>query len=574
MRRPVPPADTDVIRAHLEAAAGASRLRTLLGDQHALDADTMSAILDEALRFSIGTLESLNVALDESGCHIENGRIRTAPGHPEAWSAFVEAGWLGLDQPSAHGGQGLPQVVLAACQEIFDRGSVAFGMLATSQRAAARLIAAHADEATKAEWLEKLVSGEWGATICVSESDAGSDVGRIRTRATPDGDGGWRVTGEKMWISYGDHDLAPRIGHCLLARSSDGTSGGTGLSLFLVPDSFPGTGERNGVTARRLEEKLGLHGSPTCTMEFENARGVLIGAEGRGLAQLFTMIVTMRLMVSVQGLAVAGAASDIALSYAEERKQGGRPESAPMPIVQHADVQRMLATMESRSQVLRGMIYATAIHADLGQLETMPEAREQAQALTAWLLPICKTFAGETAFETASEAIQVLGGAGYVKDWPVEQLLRDCRVFTLFEGTSGIQALDLVHRRLRRDEGKGLTAFVIAAEADLQRFEPQRPERVALRRVLDALTGAASRVRTSGSDAAASAFLRLASLAAMGWSALRLAALERDDPVGRRLVAAGRHWLLDLPARAEFERTQIEVADAKIEMFQSLRRSG
>lgn len=570
MRSPVPPADTALLCVHVEAAAGASRLRSLLGHQAELDGDMLSAILAEASRFSTGRLASLSGVLDEVGCRFENGRVRTAPGHADAWTAFAEAGWLGLDQPPEHGGQGLPQVVLAACQEIFDRSSVAFGMLATSQRAAARLIAAHADENTNAEWLDKLISGEWAATICISEPDAGSDVGRIRTLATPDSDGCWRITGEKCWISYGDHDLAPRIGHCLLARTPDAPPGAAGLSLFLVPDSFPETGQRNGVVARRMEEKLGLHGSPTCAMGFENACGVLIGPQGRGLAHLFTMITTMRLMVSVQGLAVASAASDVALAYAKERRQGGDPERAPTPIVNHADVRRELVAMESRTHVLRGVIYAAAIHADLGRMETTPEARERAQALTAWLLPICKTFSGENAFETASEAIQVLGGAGYVRDWPVEQLLRDCRVFTIFEGTSGIHALDLLHRRLRRDGGKGLAAFMDCAEADLEQFDPEAPERIAVRRTLDVLVTSAAKLRTETGDAAAYPFLRLAAYAATGWAALRLAALPEKDPASRRLSAAGRHWLIDLVAKAEFERAQIEAAEAKVEIFPSL----
>jgi alkylation response protein AidB-like acyl-CoA dehydrogenase len=573
MRSPVPPIDTAVVRAQIGRAHGLERLRGLIGEAaSALDADMIAAILEEASRFSAGRLGPFNAAADEAGCRIQDGRVLTAPGHRQAWAEFLEAGWLGLDQPPGHGGQGLPQLLLAACQEIFDRGSVAFGMLATAQRGAARLIEAHADEATRAEWLDRLISGEWAATICISEPDAGSDVGRIRTLARPDGEGGWRITGEKIWISYGDHDLAPRIGHCLLARTPDAPPGAAGLSLFLVPDGFPDTGERNGVVARRLEEKLGLHGSPTCAMGFEDARGVLIGTPGRGLAQLFTMIATMRLMVSVQGLAVAGAATDVALAYAEERRQGGRPDAPAVPIVEHADVRRMLAAMASRAEVLRGLIYTAAVHADLGRLEQTPEARERSQALAAWLLPICKTFAGESAFELSSEAIQVLGGAGYVKDWPVEQLLRDCRVFTIFEGTSGVQSLDLLHRRLRRDEGRGLQAFLAAAESDLERLGPAVPEAPALREALDVLRACAGRLQAGAGDAAAYPFLRLAAVAAMGWSALRLAASPPADPAGARLAAAGRHWLADLAARAAFERAQIELAEARAGMFESLRR--
>ena len=565
----VPPADVAGLCAQIEAAPGIARLRELLGSEADAGPEMTRAVLEEAAKFATGWLSPLNPVLDAHGCRIEDGRVRTAPGHLEAWRAYVEGGWLGIDQPAALGGAGLPLFVLAACTEIFDRSSVAFGMLPTAQRAAGRLIAAHAADAVKAEWLPKLISGEWGATICISEPDAGSDAGRIRTIAEPDGEGGWRITGEKIWISYGDHDLAERIGHCLLARTAGAAPGGAGLSLFLVPDSFPGEG-RNAVVARRLEEKLGLHGSPTCAMGFEGARAILIGTEGRGLAQLFTMIATMRLMVSVQGLAIASGAADVALAYAEERRQGGRPDAPPVPIVQHADVQRMLAGVASRVEAVRGLVLAAAVQADLARLEPDAAARDEAQALAQWLLPIAKTYAAETGFETASEAIQVLGGAGYVKDWPVEQALRDSRVFAIFEGTSGIQALDLLHRRLRRDEGRGLKAFLKLARADAALGGEGATD---VEAVLDMLEAAAEwLVAANDTDGSAYAFLELAALAATGWAALRLSRLEASGG-GARLAAAGRYWLSDLMAKAAFRQAEIGLGPERLELFQAMRRA-
>jgi hypothetical protein len=501
--------------------------------------------------------------MDREHCRLARGRVSTASGHIQAWRAYVEAGWPGIDQPPELGGAGLPLVALAACTEIFDRGSVAFGMLPTGLRAACRLLAAHASPEIKAEWLPRLVSGEWVATICISEAEAGSDAGRIRTVAEPDGQGGWRITGEKMWISYGDHDLAPRIGHCLLARTPGAAAGGAGLSLFLVPDSIDG--QRNAIVIRRLEEKLGLHGSPTCAMGFEGARGYLIGAEGRGLAQLFAMIAPMRLMVSVQGLTIAAGAADVALRYAEERRQGGSPDAAPTPIVDHPDVQRMLAEMASRVEVVRGLVLAAAVQADLAMRESDPEARADAAAMAGWLLPIAKTFASETGFDVSSQAIQVLGGAGYVKDWPVEQCLRDSRVFAIFEGTSGIQALDLLHRRLRREQGRGLEAFLERARRDLAKDdETSRP----VKAVLDGLEQSANRLaRDPDSDASAYALLQLGALAATGWAALRLS--RSDHP---RLRAAGRWWLTDLEAKAERLRSEIALGPARLDLFQDLRR--
>jgi hypothetical protein len=571
----VPPADVAAIAAQIEAAPGLERLRELLGPDSGASPETLGAVLEEAAKFSAAWLAPLNPVMDSQGCRFHGGHVRTAKGHVEAWRAYVEAGWPGIDQPPELGGAGLPLVALAACTEIFDRGSVAFGMLPTGLRAASRLLAAHADDQIKAEWLPRLVAGEWVGTICISEPDAGSDAGRIRTLAEPDGHGGWRITGEKMWISYGDHDLSPRIGHCLLARTPGAALGGAGLSLFLVPNQIDG--EPNGIVIRRLEEKLGLHGSPTCAMGFEGARGWLIGVEGRGLAQLFTMIAPMRLMVSVQGLTIAAGAADVALGYAEERRQGGPPDAAAVPIVEHPDVQRMLANMASRVEVVRGLVLAAAVQADLARLETNPEAQAEAAALAGWLLPIAKTYAAETGFEVASEAIQVLGGAGYVKDWPVEQALRDSRVFAIFEGTSGIQALDLLHRRLRREEGRGLKAFLKLARADAALGGERAGDMAAvidLLAVLDMLERSATQLATDRrGDVGAYALLELGALAATGWAALRLSRLEPSG-AGARLVAAGRWWLTELKAKAEMKRAEIALGAGRLELFQALRRPG
>ena len=564
----VPPADVAAIAAQIEAAAGLDRLRELLGPEADASPETLVAVLEEAAKFSAAWLAPLNPSMDREGCRLEDGRVLTAKGHADAWRAYVEAGWPGIDQPPELGGAGLPLVALAACTEIFDRGSVAFGMLPTGLRAGARLISVYGDEALKAEWLEKMVCGEWVGTICISEPDAGSDAGRIRTLAEPDGNHGWRITGEKMWISYGDHDLSPRIGHCLLARTPGAAPGGAGLSLFLVPDSIDG--QRNGIAIRRLEEKLGLHGSPTCAMGFEGSQGFLIGAEGRGLAQLFTMIAQMRLMVSVQGLTIASGAADVALAYAEERRQGGAANAPPVPIVQHPDVQRMLAEMASRVEVVRGLVLAAAVQADLSRLESDSEARAEAAALAGWLLPIAKTYASETGFQVASEAIQVLGGAGYVKDWPVEQALRDSRVFAVFEGTSGIQALDLLHRRLRREDGRGLKAFLKLARADAG--EGSDAGVADLLVVLDMLEGSAGQLAADpDGDAGAYDLLELGALAATGWTALRLSRLAPTG-AGSRLAAAGRWWLTDLKAKADLHVARISLGPGRLQLFQALRR--
>jgi alkylation response protein AidB-like acyl-CoA dehydrogenase len=557
--------DTSTLIAQLRSAPGLERLVALLGDDSL--ADTAEAILDEAARFAEEMLAPLNPAMDQNGCRLENGRVKTAPGHAEVWRAFCEAGWQTLDKPVDYGGQGLPLIVWAAAQELFDRACVAFGMLPSSQGGGCRVIEAHASEAIKAEWLPKLASGEWASTIVISEPGAGSDVGRIRTHAQPLEGGEWAITGEKIWITFADHDLAPRIGHCVLARTPNARPGGAGLSLFLCP-SVLDDGSRNAVAVRRLEEKLGLHGSPTCAVGFEGARARLIGQEGRGLAQLFAMITQMRLSVGVQGLGLASLAAETALAYAADRRQGGPPDQPPARIDQHPDVQRMLLQGQARTETLRGLVYAAAVQADLAQLETDPEAKACASDLSAWLLPLVKTLGGEVAFETSSEAIQVLGGSGYVRDWPVEQALRDSRVFTLYEGTSGMQALDLVHRRLWRDEGRGLKAFLDLARADLD----DSAEAAALAFVLDCLEDAAEILQgyqgaPREGEAGSYAFLELAGLAATGWVAVRLARLDNA-----RLAAAGRFWLSDIEPRANLDHARVTMGQGRLEGFEAFRR--
>jgi hypothetical protein len=557
--------DTTTLIAQLRAAPGLERLIALTGDE-AL-ADTAEAILVEAARFAAEVLAPLNPMMDRRGCRLEGGRVTTAPGHAEVWRAFREAGWQTLDKPAEHGGQGLPLIVWAAAQELFDRASVAFGMLPSSQGAASRLLEAHACEPLKAEWLPKLACGDWAATIVISEPGAGSDVGRIRTLAQPLPNGEWAITGEKIWITFADHDLAPRIGHCVLARTPGARLGGAGLSLFLCP-SVLDDGARNTIHIRRLEEKLGLHGSPTCAVGFEGARARLIGQEGRGLTQLFAMITQMRLSVGVQGLGLAALSAETALAYAAERRQGGPPDRPPRRIDDHADVQRLLLQGQARTESLRGLVYAAAVQADLAELETDPDARARASDLAAWLLPLVKTLGGEVAFEGASEAIQVLGGAGYVRDWPVEQALRDSRVFTLYEGTSGMQALDLLHRRLWRDGGRGLKAFLGLARADLD----DSAEAAAVAFVLDCLEDAAEilggyRAEPREGEAGAYALLQLAGLAATGWIALRLSRLGNP-----RLNAAGRFWLSDIEPRANLEHARVTAGQGPLDGFEAFRR--
>lgn len=498
--------------------------------------EELVAVFDQALRFAVDYLDPLRGPSDRIGCRLAEGRVVTPPGHREAWDAYVAAGFPLLELPGDFGGLAMPRVVSMAVQEVMDRACPAFGMLGLSTRSAARLIAAHADEAVRAEWLPRLAAGEWGATICISEAGAGSDVGRLRTRAEPQPDGSWALTGEKSWISFGDHDLTGRIGHCVLAR----TGADKGLSLFLVPDRG-GDGSSNNVRIHRLEEKLGLHGSPTCVMGFEGARGRLLGEEGRGLPQMFTMITNMRLSVGSMGLGIAQGALDVAMRYAGERRQGGPRDAPPVPIADHADIRRMLLDMAADVQFLRGLSYATAIQADIAEHHADAGIRAEAAAATSWLLPIVKTLGGEISFRTADGAIQLLGGAGYTREWPAEQALRDSRVLTIFEGTTGIQGLDLLHRRLGREGGEPLRAFGRLAARTVGETGAARFAEVLAR--LEAAAAAFSGADPAAAEAGATAFLGLAAETALAWIALRsLGASDRER-------ALAEHWLQGLDER-------------------------
>lgn len=556
-----PPADLAIVAAQLAAAPGWSRACALLPDPDAADPAMVDAILNEASRFADDVLAPLNDAMDRHGCRIEAGRVRTAPGHDAAWAQFVANGWATLGQPIDHGGQPLPTAIWAAVEGVFDRANPSFAMLPVPLISSARLIAAWADPTTAAQWLPRIVAAKCAATICISEPDAGSDVGRARTTARADGEGGWIIDGEKCWISFGDHDLAPRIVHCLLARTGDAASGGGGLSLFLVPDTLE-DGTRNGVVIRRIEEKMGLHGSPTCALGFEGARGILLGQEGRGLAQMFVMIANMRLAVAIQGLGIASAVTDVAARYAAERRQGGRPAEPPVPITAHADVRRMLLEMASTTETLRGLILALANHVDIAA--RAPDAAERAEAdlLAQWLLPIVKTAGAEIGFDVASTGVQVLGGAGYTREWPIEQGVRDARVLSVFEGTSGIQALDLMHRRLMRDDAASLHAFLRVARADADAAGPAAQP---LHRALDQLEEAGAFLRSAErveAEAGATAFLKLAILTAQGWIAARLVARGNGSPAASTLTDAGRYFLARLAPRAVLAATEAMAGSA------------
>ena len=507
-----------------------------ISEVHDLDKDTALAILEEAEKLSREVLNDVGIKGDALGCQLENGRVTVPDCYKPAFAALAEGGWQAMDLPEDYGGLAMPTTMHIAATSFFEAEAMAF-MMSASRPAAHLILSQNTDVA--AEWLPKLAAGEWATTICISEPDAGSDVARIRTRATREGDR-WKVTGTKCWISFGDHDLTSRIGHCMLARTGAAEEGTRGLSLFLVPDRHE-DGTRNGVSVSRIEEKLGIHGSPTCVMAFESADAILLGEEGRGIQQMFRMIELMRLQTACQGLGVSQRATRLAMGYAAERKQGGKPDAAPVPIIQHADVRRQLTDMAAKTEVLRALLLQVSVLLDQARADD-----EEAGALAALLLPLAKNFGGETAFEVASGAIQVFGGAGFTREWPVEQLLRDARVITIYEGTTGIQAQDFFLRRIVKDEGKTLTSLLDRAKAEIAKCASE-PEAERATLILKRFEELIQRLlekdpALSPLDLASDGAMRAGWVAVSAWMSVRLLACGDD------LAKLARFRLNQLPA--------------------------
>ncbi len=460
------------IRFVLHELIGLDAVTSLPGFED-ITADLVDQVLEEAGKFAAGVLAPLNESGDRQGSRIENGVVRTPDGFADAYGRFVEAGWHSLPFDPARGGQGLPLAVAAAATETFAAANMSFSLCPLLTQAAVKLLSHHGSDAQKARYLDKLVSGEWCGTMCMTESQAGSDVGAVKTRARRDGDR-YRITGTKIFITYGEHDMAPNIVHFVLARTADAPPGVRGLSLFLVPKILPGEGgqpgPRNDLRALSLEHKLGINASPTCVMAFgedEGAIGELIGEENRGIEYMFTMMNNARLDVGLQGLAVAERAYQRAHAYAIERRQGRRlSDGEPARIIDHADVRRMLMTMKAQTEAMRSLACRVAIDMDVARRHPDAEVRAQRQRRVDLLTPVAKGYCGETGFEVASLGVQVHGGMGYIEETGAAQHLRDARVTMIYEGTTGIQALDLARRKLQMDDGLAVREY-LASLGDL-----------------------------------------------------------------------------------------------------------
>ncbi|ALM52098.1 acyl-CoA dehydrogenase C-terminal domain-containing protein [Halomonas huangheensis] len=431
--------------------------------------DIVAAILEEGARFCREELLPLNQVGDRQGCRLENGEVKAPEGFRDAYQRYVEGGWPGLAGDPEYGGQGLPQSLAMVLSEMVCATNLAWGMYPGLSHGAADALRAHGTEEQKTTYLAPLVEGIWTGTMCLTEPHCGTDLGLIKTRAQANADGSYVISGTKIFISAGDHDLADNIVHLVLARLPDAPQGSKGISLFIVPKYLPNAegqpGERNSVACGSLEHKMGIHGNATCVMNFDQATGFLVGQPNKGLSCMFTMMNAARIGVGIQGLGVAEMSFQNALSYARDRLQmralsGPKAADKPAdPIIVHPDVRRMLLTQKAFAEGGRMLVLYAAQLVDVTEHSDDAAEREHAETLLGLLTPIVKAFLTEVGFEAANEGVQIFGGHGFIQEWGMEQLVRDARITRLYEGTTGIQALDLLGRKVLMSQGESLKLF-------------------------------------------------------------------------------------------------------------------
>ena len=514
------------------------------------DAETVEAILNAASEFARDVLAPLNAPGDKAGATYANGRVTAAPGYADAYRRFAAGGWNSLAADPAYGGQGLPKAVEIAMFEMVQGASLAFGLCPILTIAGIEALHAYGSERQKALYLPKMISGEWTGTMNLTEPQAGSDLAALTTLARPDGNGGWTLHGQKIFITWGDHDATDNIVHLIIARTPDAPPGVKGISLFLTSsievDEDGQLGARNAVRPGSIEHKLGIHASPTCVMLYEGAKAELVGQLGQGLPQMFTMMNAARLQVGVQGTAIAERAYQQALTFARERRQGRSvwTGEASAPIYDHPDVRRMLGLMKARIEASRGLCLSTAVAADLSRHAATDEGRARARRREEILTPIAKAWSTDMGVWAASMGIQIHGGMGFIEETGAAQHYRDARILPIYEGTNGIQAADLAGRKLGLDGGAALTELCADLRADLPRLDGPLGKvgaRLAAGVAAMETAGAWLSERRGSADAAAgaTAFLQLCGDVCGGWMLAKgaLADSEGDRPALARLYA-------------------------------------
>ncbi len=557
-----------------------------------LDEDVVDAILEEAGKFASEQLAPLNRQGDLEGAHLKDGDVRMPAGWDAIYKQWIEAGWGSLPCPADFGGQGLPILLSTAVGEMWQSSCMAFSLNPLLTQGAAEALYYHGSDGLKATYLEKMVSGEWTGTMQLTEPQSGSDLHLLKTKAVPEPDGSYLLSGTKIFITYGDHDLADNIVHMVLARISDAPGGTRGISLFLVPkflvNDDGSLGERNDIFCASLEHKLGIHASPTCVMQMGDnggARGWLVGEENRGLSAMFFMMNRARLGVGIQGVGIAERATQAAIAYAQDRKQGTVDKDPVAPMVRidrHPDVRRMLMSMKAKTAAARAICFVTAREIDRSERLDEGEEKERALGLAGLLTPVAKAFSTDIGVEVASEGIQVHGGMGFIEETGVAQHFRDARIAPIYEGTNGIQAMDLVVRKLPTAGGDIVRGQIASLrdvvesvrESNLPAFG-STAER--LHEAVEALSEATDwmlEILPNSRDhayAGATPYLRLFGLASGGAYLARgaLAAGRKDAGTANEQIAIARffaeHCAVEAPSLA---RTVVSGADAVIEASQ------
>ncbi|HEX6321549.1 MAG TPA: acyl-CoA dehydrogenase [Burkholderiales bacterium] len=525
------------MRFVLNELAGLAEVAKLPGYAEATP-DTVDAILEEAARFAAEVLDPLNRVGDQQGSKLADGKVRTPPGFREAYRKFAEGGWNALPFEPDWGGQGLPKLVATPVDEMWTSANMSFSLCPLLTQGAVHALSLRGSEALQKTFIPKMVAGEWTGTMNLTEPQAGSDLALVKTRAVREADH-YRISGQKIFITYGEHDFTEQIVHLVLARTPEAPEGVKGISLFVVPKYLVkpdgSLGERNGAKCVSLEHKLGIHASPTAVMIYDDAVGYLVGQENHGLETMFIMMNAARFGVGLEGVAIAERAFQRALAFSKERLQGRDLVAGgkTVPIIRHPDVRRMLMLMKSQTEAMRALAYVVAAALDFSQKDENEERQKQHQAFVDLMIPVVKGWSTETGIEVASLGVQVHGGMGFVEETGAAQYLRDARITTIYEGTTGIQAMDLVGRKIAREGGATARAWI----ASLKRLDAElaAPGLESLRRQLaggvqavsDCVEFIVAEKNPLSTFAGAVPFLRLMGIVAGGWQMARAALAAR-----------------------------------------------
>ena len=564
-------APLDDIRFVLTEVLDVGQLAALPGYEEATP-DVLMAVLEEAAKLCESVIAPLNQTGDTEGCHLENGAVRTPKGFKEAYDEFVKGGWPGMTAPVEWGGQGLPHLTRFVFDEMLCSANLSFSMYPELGHGAAMALERWGDEEVKRRFLPKLVDGTWAGTMCLTEPHAGTDLGILRTRAVPAGDGAYQLPGTKIFISAGDHDLTENIVHLVLAKLPDAPAGTKGISMFLVPKFLPteegGVGTPNGVSCGAIEHKMGIKANATCVMNFDGAKGWLVGEAHKGMRAMFTMMNGARLGVGMQGLGLAEVAYENAVAYTKDRVQGRaltgarNPAGEADPIIVHPDVRRMLMTSKAYVEGMRALAYWVGLLIDVEEKHPDEDKRKEAEDLVALMTPVIKAFLTDVGVEVANLGLQCYGGHGYIREWGMEQFVRDARIAQIYEGTNGVQAMDLIGRKVPEGTGRLVRRFFGAVQADLKeaQADPQlqdlaAPLADAVRRLQESTMTVMNKAMRDPNEAGAAAadYLRMFGVVSTGWMWLRMArvaharrAAGATEPIYAAKVTTARYYVQKL----------------------------